>query len=137
MHIATYMHSQIHIHIYIYIYIHTQGPLRLSASYEQCGDDDDAFKLAPSMSQVLTLPPDKVRLGRLYIGVHAVDGNTARFMLSVSYRYVWFCVCICIFEHVCGRCTCLCVYIRVRMHLYTYIYIYIHVRLRKKAQFTL
>eukprot|EP00282_Hemiselmis_andersenii_P016755 CAMPEP_0114109494 /NCGR_PEP_ID=MMETSP0043_2-20121206/807_1 /TAXON_ID=464988 /ORGANISM="Hemiselmis andersenii, Strain CCMP644" /LENGTH=325 /DNA_ID=CAMNT_0001201377 /DNA_START=8 /DNA_END=983 /DNA_ORIENTATION=+ len=40
-----------------------QSPLRLSASYERCGDDGPAHRLAPSMGQVLTVPPDKVRTG--------------------------------------------------------------------------
>eukprot|EP00288_Rhodomonas_lens_P018888 CAMPEP_0177701858 /NCGR_PEP_ID=MMETSP0484_2-20121128/6831_1 /TAXON_ID=354590 /ORGANISM="Rhodomonas lens, Strain RHODO" /LENGTH=324 /DNA_ID=CAMNT_0019213111 /DNA_START=177 /DNA_END=1148 /DNA_ORIENTATION=+ len=63
-----------------------QSPLRLSVSYEACSDDEPWNRLDPSMGQILTLPPDRLVPGRLYLGVHATDARGARFILNVSYR---------------------------------------------------
>jgi hypothetical protein len=41
-----------------------QGPLRLSVSYEACADDEPWNRLAPSMGQILTLPPERLVPGR-------------------------------------------------------------------------
>jgi hypothetical protein len=36
--------------------------------------------------QVLTIPSERVKPGRLYIGVHAVGGSSSRFLLSAAFR---------------------------------------------------
>ena len=61
-------------------------PLRLSVTYDGCVDHRINTVSDPSKGQVVTLAPEDVRVGRLFVGVHAVGRDSARFLLSVSYR---------------------------------------------------
>jgi len=66
--------------------LQNQSPLKLSLSYDGCIDDQVDMVSDAKMGQVVTLPPEQVHRGRLFVGVHSIDRDSARFLISVSYR---------------------------------------------------
>ena len=66
--------------------LHNQSPLKLSLSYDGCVDERVDMVSDAQMGQVVTLSPEQVHKGRLFVGVHSIDRDAARFLLSVSYR---------------------------------------------------
>jgi len=65
---------------------HNQSPLRLSMSYDGCVDRRMHMVSDATQGRVVTIPPEQLRAGRLFVGVHAIDRDTASFLLSISYR---------------------------------------------------